>query len=510
MTGHAPVPRVVWIITALSFALMVLYATLFPTYRAPDEPEHADLAIHMSRELSYPAYDGLNLSEQTIESMRLARFGHRGLTSEDIEARPDRPAFRDLGMGQEAETPNRMPQHPPLYYTLMGTLLRVANVLGAGALPYDATVWLLRILTAALVSALPVFAFLTTLRLTDSRTAGVTAAVVPLAIPQLTHIGSSVNNDGLLIVLSAGLTVLVARVLRDDWTGRTAVLMGLITGLALITKAFALVFPFWILLLYAIAWRRGLRWQTTLVRIAQVAVVAFIAGGWWWFRNLVMLGRIQASLPAYNDGVDGFITRPFWWLGRFAIWITESFWGWMGWFEAKLPVGLIAAATLIVLVTLFAAVIDPGSRASIGRSEVLFLLSPAVLIGMIVVQRAYAVYADTGITRGIQGRYFLPLVVALAAIVAATWVDFASVRERSVPSTVLGGAAVMQVVALLVVLQTYYGNPDAAIPVRFDAWMAWSPIPAAVAIAAIIIVVGLFAAATLTALADGETTVSIN
>jgi hypothetical protein len=33
------------------------YSILVPTYRAPDEPLHVDLAHHVSEELDYPAWD---------------------------------------------------------------------------------------------------------------------------------------------------------------------------------------------------------------------------------------------------------------------------------------------------------------------------------------------------------------------------------------------------------------------------------------------------------------------
>ncbi len=492
MTNRAAIPRAVWIITALGFSLMVLYATLFPSYRAPDEPEHVDLVVHMSREFSYPAYDGLYLSEQTAESKSVARFGYLGLVSAEVAARGDRPSFEDLGSTQASEVPNRMPQHPPLYYALMGALLRIATFVGAGSLPFDATVWLLRIFTACLVAAIPVLAYVATVRLTGSRSAGVAATIVPLAIPQFTHIGSSVNNDGLLILLSAALTVLVARVLRGDESTRTAVLIGIVTGLALITKAFALVFPFWIVLLYVIVWRRGMRWQTAMARITQVAAVAFAAGGWWWFRNLVVFGRLQSSLPAYDDSIDSFVTRPLWWTSRFAVWITESFWGWMGWFEAKLPVVVIGAATLIVVATLLAAIVDWRNRCSIKRSEALYLLSPTLLIGAIVVQRSYAVYADTGVTRGIQGRYFFPLIIALAAVLAGTWISIAGRRSRLVPLGVLIGATVMQASAVFVIVTTYYGPDGDSFLASFGSWLAWSPLPAWSSLAVLVAVIALF------------------
>ena len=494
MADRQRIPRVVWIVTALGFTLMMLYATLFPTYRAPDEPEHVDLVISMSHRFSYPSYDGLRLSTRTVEAQRLASFGYRELTATDIEMRSDRLSFDELGADKASDRANRMPQHPPLYYAITGTFLRIADALGADALSYDATVWLLRVFTALTVAGLPALAYLTTVRLSGSATAGVAASIVPLAIPQLMHIGSSVNNDGLLILLSAWLTLLVAQVLRNDWTSRTAALIGLATGLALITKAFALVFPIWVVVLYAMTWRRGMRWQTAATRVAQVALVSFVAGGWWWARNFVELGRLQASLPAY-ESVPNVVTQPVWWAGRFAVWITDSFWGWMGWFEAKLPLLLIGSATLIVLATVLLALINVRDRIAIRRSEVVFLLSPVVLIGAIVVQRAYAVYADTGITRGIQGRYFFPLVTALAAVLAATWVGTFASHSRFIPPAVLGGAAVMQAGAVVVIVRTYYGSVGGGLRYRVDSWLAWSPVPTWVSIAIVVGVVGFGVAA---------------
>lgn len=50
-------PAIVWTVTALHVTAFLAYSILVPTYRAPDEPLHVDLAHDVSEELDYPAWD---------------------------------------------------------------------------------------------------------------------------------------------------------------------------------------------------------------------------------------------------------------------------------------------------------------------------------------------------------------------------------------------------------------------------------------------------------------------
>lgn len=478
-----------WWITALHIALIAVYAVLVPTYRAPDEPEHFDLVREVARTATYPAYDGLALNEQTIASYRAVKLGRLNLTAAEVMPRADRPTFDQIAPDEPSEIPNRMPQHPPLYYAATGTLFAGASVVGLDTAAHDVTVTATRLMNLLFVAWIPLIAYVTAIVLTRSRVIGIAASLVPLAIPQFVHIEASVNNDALWILLASLATLAGALILRGNLGVRIALFLGLVVGLALLTKAFALVLPVWVVLLYAVAWRRGASARIVAMRIVQAGLIALVAGGWWWIRNLIVFGRLQVSVPIYGEA-SGAGTDVGFWLKTFVIWLTESFWGWMGFFEAKLPVIVIALASVVALATLVVAFIPRRSPTmAIAPTEALVLLAPAIMMIPIVAYRAYAVYVDTGVTAGIQGRYLFPAVTAFAVVGAAVWVEMLGRREEWVPLGVLAGVAVMQAAAFVTILSVFYAAPGAPWIDRLRAWLAWSTVPQGVAIMALVVVV---------------------
>jgi len=133
------------------------------------------------------------------------------------------------------------------------------------------------------------------------------------------------------------------------------------------------------------------------------------------------------------------------------------------------------------LTTLVVTFVLPASKRLLARSDAVFLLLPAVLMAPIAVNAAWSVYANTGLTAGIQGRYLFLAIVGIAAVLGGTWAALRDTAAR----WVLAAAAVMQVAALLTVLSTYYGAEDAGSAGRVGAWLAWAPLPAAIEIIAI-------------------------
>jgi small subunit ribosomal protein S36 len=125
----------------------------------------------------------------------------------------------------------------------MATVLRVERAIAGGPASTDRELALLRLANAAVVAPLPLLAWWAARRFGHDHRTGVVAAISLLAVPMLTHIGSTLNNDNLLTLLGAVLVALLAGVLRGDRSVRTAVLVGAVVALALLTKAFAAVFP---------------------------------------------------------------------------------------------------------------------------------------------------------------------------------------------------------------------------------------------------------------------------
>src|SRR5690606_31588073 len=122
-----------------------------------------------------------------------------------------------------------------------------------------------------------------------SRPVAVAAAALPLAVPQLTHVVGAVNNDNLLNVSAAAVVLVATAVAGGDLSRRTALWAGAALGVALLAKAFAVTLLVLLAAAYLLGWarRRGwLPWQPVLVAFGT----AFVVGGWWWVRNILVHG----------------------------------------------------------------------------------------------------------------------------------------------------------------------------------------------------------------------------
>jgi hypothetical protein len=48
------VPPLVWVLTLLHGTLLVMFTVLYPPYIGPDEPQHVDMAVALTRSLAWP------------------------------------------------------------------------------------------------------------------------------------------------------------------------------------------------------------------------------------------------------------------------------------------------------------------------------------------------------------------------------------------------------------------------------------------------------------------------
>ncbi|MBW3537035.1 MAG: glycosyltransferase family 39 protein [Actinobacteria bacterium] len=484
-------PRAVWLIVALHGALLATYTVSFASFRAPDEPQHTDLVRYVRAEGDYPAYDERQLGRPVFNALDIVRFDVPAVTSRDLpEAdappRSERPSFGELGSDLETvpDESNQLPSHPPLHYFVAGAVTGAVSAI-PGDLAFDQEVGVLRLLGALMVLPLPLLAWATARRLRAGWSTGLAAAAVPLAVPQLHHIGASVTNDNLLTLLVGIATLLVARVITGDRSWRTALLLGVVTGLALLTKAFALFLPIWIMMAFALAVRRGWSWRGSLPRIAISLGVAFVVGGWWWARNLLVFGQLQTGIKLLDPAPAGFDPDPLWWLGRYFTLMPLRFWGSFGWFDVSIPAAaaIVATAVVVVLVAVGIASADSGRR----RTDLAMMLIPLLAIAAMVAIGAFQGYLRTSFDEGLQGRYLFPGIVGLAAVVAWGLRD-----KRWAPLAVLVGAAAMQVTAWLTIVDFYWGGADVSAEIgSLVAWAPWDP--AVLVLGAVLLVVATVA-----------------
>ena len=196
----------------------------------------------------------------------------------------------------------------------------------------------------------PLLAWATARRLGAPDRVGLAAALVPFAIPQLTHVGASVNNDNLFVALCAVLAVPLASVLRGDRRPRTALVVGVVAGLALLTKGLGVVLPVWIACCYAVPVIRQRRELAPAMKAAALAVFTTVGvGGWFTFRNLVVHGTPSPSIHAVTTAPDNFSPDLIAWLKEFPVHLTKGFWGYFGYYEVQIGTWATIGATVVTV-----------------------------------------------------------------------------------------------------------------------------------------------------------------
>ena len=456
---------------AVHVTLLLVYSVLTPTFRAPDEYVHVDLALAMADGGDYPGFDERLVAASIFRARdtSAAYLSYAPPIGADAAAPRDRrPAFADLEPGVATEIVNPIAQHPPLYYRLAGGVLALLDrYLDASSWPFDRQVAALRLLDVALVAPLPLLAWLTARRLRLAPVAGIAAATMTVAIPSLTHIGSAVNNDNLLVLLGGVLAVLVARILTGDTRWSTSLLSGLVLGLALFTKGFALVLVPWLVLAYAVALLPRRQVGSLVSRGGLALAVAFAAGGWWWARNLLVDGVLLPAVglrdrvpvdPDTGEFARGFLDR-----------LLSGVWGSFGWREAELPFALAAGLSVALVVALVAGVATARRRAPL-----LVLLLPVAALVPLLGANAWRAYLKTGVPYATQGRYLFAGIVGVLVVAAAAVGAAPAAVRRWVPAGLLLLAVVLHGVAIDTITARYWSGG------RIDALLAFSPWPTAV------------------------------
>ncbi|MCP2284462.1 Dolichyl-phosphate-mannose-protein mannosyltransferase [Promicromonospora umidemergens] len=492
-----------WLIVLLHLAVLLGQTAVFPNVRSPDERQHVDLVLQVLQGDAWP-WPGPGTTYVTqgvtaggfVEADSLDGPLHLA-DRQDVPPRGERPSYLAGGGSatMTAELPdggaepvfNQLVQHPPLYYLLGAGV--VGLVPGWADAPLDQVWLLLRWWNALLALPLPLLLFATARRLRLPEPLPVAAALVPLGIPELTHLASAVNNDNLLVVLGACATFLVTRVLTGDLSRRTAALLGLVTMLALLTKGFALMFPPWILLAYLVAgYRHRARLRTAVTSLLVAAAVA-LPGVAWWVRNLVVHGMLQPhgthATPPDLTPVYGWSDGGFAWLGRFTERMVTLFFVQdhaaarehdASWWMARVALVVILAGLGTALV-----------RRPLRPLDALVLLFPVPALTGIVARGSweqFAAFQDLGAAQ--QGRYLYTGLVGLLVVALAGAAVLRPLWRRLVPLAVLTLAGGMHLAFQHDVWHLYWMPHDAG-PGAFVRALAavghWYAFPSAVLVA---------------------------
>jgi hypothetical protein len=427
-----PLPRVtsrerlVVAVTAIAFLLLlVLWALTAPMFQAPDEAAHVDAVVRLALGHGWPA----------TGHMHFLRAVDHMVSSAPTTGPSNRPSVAQMLATYPgfAGTVDQMSQHPPVWYSVLAGVLRLAHFAGHR---WDVTVTLLRLVDAVVVAPLPVFVWATVRRLTGARRLALIAPLGLLAVPELAQVAGSATVLAPTLLLGGVLVWLAARVLThaDRWVsvvglGACAAALAWCNALGLVAAVFAVVVPLAV---------RDSPWSRRLGGAGLVLVVVVLLGGWWWAHQLLTTGTVQpdglgaADRPvAWGDGT----TRD---LGSFfdTQWngLTLTFWGDLGAYRFPLSpilvdVGLCWGAT--------------RRYAAKWNSSVLLLLPALTLVAVMV--RNWEAYGRLHTISSQQGRLLFVAVVALIAVEAAAWaalIERPDLRRRAARWFIVAAAAV--------------------------------------------------------------------
>ncbi len=437
--GPQSVPRIVatvttlWVITVAGLALGWGYAVGVTPWNAPDEPAHYNYVRYLATTGQLPELKPGDWDSALLERLKSARFPK----SESI----DSIRYENW--------------QPPIFYAIASPLYNSASRFQLGE-----QVVLLRLLSVAISGITVVLAFFAVRRIFPED------LVVQLAVPAFiaflpmrSAIAGSINNDALAEMLSTLILLQMVGIAGSGLGTKRAVLLGLILGATLLTKAtiygfvplalgVGLLFP---------ARKAGSRWRPVLI----AAAVALLASGWWFVRNVMVYGGLDLLGSARHDQVvvgqprlehlDGAS------LSYFGGTLFKSFWGIFGWMGIVLDeriyfvLGIVSGlATFGLVLFLWRVVFEKGLLSPHQRASLAIM---GAAIALVVAQLIY--YNLTYVQA--QGRYLFPALLPIALFFVLGLRELmAPIHARLLLALSGGGLALLNLVCLTRYVMPYF------------------------------------------------------
>ncbi len=388
---------ILWIIVAASVALAAGYALGVPPWNTPDEPAHYNYVRHVATTGQLPELKSGDWDAGLLERLKASRFP----SSESVDS-----------IAYESH-------QPPLFYLLASPLYNVA-----ARFPLQERVGVLRLFSVAISGVTVVLAFLAVRALfPQDRILQLGVAGFIAFLPMRSAIAGSVNNDALTEAVATLLLLTMIRIARGGFKRGDALLLGLVSGVALLTKMtlYGLVpLAFLAALLAPGRGRSGNgSGPASRFRLLGLALaVALLVSGWWFVRNALLYGGGDVfGLQRHAQVVVGqprFESLDAAALSYLGITLFKSFWGQFGWMGILIDERLYFVLALVSGLAAFGLVLFLG-RVAFGKG----FLSPhqkvsLALMGLavVVVLAQVALYNLSFVQA--QGRYLYPALLPIA------------------------------------------------------------------------------------------------
>lgn len=289
-----------------------LYAALTPDWQAPDEPAHYNY----------------------IRQLANGRFPI--MTTQDYdEAYRNEVISSGFAPQYDITTISYQDYQPPLYYLLQTPIFWLSN----------GNLKAMRLFAVLLGTLTLSCAYLVAQQFFRQRWLSLTAVAFIAFLPQHVAIQASLNNDDLSELLIAAMLVVLLRYKpAAPQATRHLLLLGLLLGLALLTKVTAyLMAP---VIGLVLLWHHWPRWPEIIRHELLVAVPSAVLATLWWGRNLAVYGWPDfLGIEAHDAAVVGQLTTSDYIaqnglefvIRAFFRTTFQSFWGQFGWMGVVMP-----------------------------------------------------------------------------------------------------------------------------------------------------------------------------
>lgn len=438
---------IVALLTGAFLLLGLMFALLIPMFGNFDEQSHLDRARFTARHPWEHVGPELRITHGSEAAVEAVWGGPFPLGADGPQRRAGYRPFRDYDGGNRPDDgpcilvcQNYQYAHPPAWYVAAAPITAALE-----GQTFPRQVLAVRIFNLVLAAPLVFLAWDTARSVWPAarRRPLAAAALMAFASP-MAYTASAVNNDGLLLPVTAACIAIAARMLRRGPTLHTAGGLGMALGIGLLTKVnMVLIAP--ALGLVVLTGAVSLRQR---VRLVAAFVLPVLPGALWWLDALRAEGPLS---PASSELSQVSVPGPW----KDATLLTFSlerlptllgrFWGTYNQPVSFLPIGVQWACTL------GAVALGVGWAASCScrrpaRQDLRWLLLPAIPVSLVVgvLFASFSAYRRNGFLLGLTPRYVYPsmALLAIGAVAAARVIARRHVPWRLEPRLLPLGTAV--------------------------------------------------------------------
>ena len=416
------------LLLAAFFALALFYSLILPLFEGPDEDDHFRYAKFLADQHALPVqlfvpgggaagHQGWQpplyyaLAALVISPIDTSDFTQHLWRNYAATFAGD-PACCGRNIYYHTESEN----FPFTRTALAVHLARLLSIL-FGAV----TVWTTYKLTGTLLRDAPP---------STKRPIALAAAALVAFNPSFLFASALVSNDAPLSALAALVLLVWVNLLVDRAAPslKSAALLGVLVGLALLVKTSALgLVPFSMLAILIVGWRKG-NWQFVLLGNALMLAIVALLAGWWLARNQVTYGDPLAYLLMTQSAIfprAGPLTLPeFFQISLPQLW--QTFWG--GPTPGDFPPVLLGLFWVLTAgATIGMAIFAVRNSRIETRMTLLFL---AAWLGLILAAQIQFIQTTVGAD---QGRYLFPAISAVAFFFAVGMLTLLQVLAEKSP-----------------------------------------------------------------------------